>query len=88
LHKNQNKGQRFKNRKELLKHTMAEEKIKEEESFEEGNEEEFSTEDLVYDAHLKIDALIDLLIEKQIITEEEFNAKLDKIVEEDFEEEE
>ncbi|HDP73974.1 MAG TPA: hypothetical protein ENN46_03415 [Candidatus Woesearchaeota archaeon] len=67
---------------------MAEEKIKEEESFEEGNEEEFSTEDLVYDAHLKIDALIDLLIEKQIITEEEFNAKLDKIVEEDFEEEE
>jgi hypothetical protein len=66
---------------------MAEEKINQDESFEEGSEDEFSTEDLVYDAHLKIDALIDLLVEKEIITEEEFNAKLDKIVEEDFEEE-
>ncbi|MDK2849479.1 MAG: hypothetical protein PWP03_431 [Candidatus Woesearchaeota archaeon] len=50
--------------------------------------EEYTAEDLLYDAHLKIDALIELLIDKGVITEEEFNNKLDELVEEDLEDEE
>ncbi len=49
--------------------------------------EEYTAEDLLYDAHLKIDALIELLIDKGVIKEEEFNKKLDELVEEDLEEE-
>ena len=51
------------------------------------DEEDYTTEDLLYDAHLKIDALVELLINKKIISEEEFNKKLDELVEEDLEEE-
>ncbi len=54
----------------------------------ESNEEEYTAEDLLYDAHLKIDALIELLIDKGVISEEEFNKKLDELVDEDLEEEE
>ena len=44
----------------------------EEESFEETEEE--SLEDAVYDAHHRVNTLIQLLIEKNIITEEELEA--------------
>lgn len=44
--------------------------------------------DLIYESHDKVDALIDLLIEKGIITEEEYEAKLASYYEEDSEEEE
>ena len=42
-------------------------------------EKEFTTEELTFAAHDKIDALIDLLIAKNIITEEEFINSLKKI---------
>ncbi len=38
--------------------------------------EEVSELDLIYEAHDKVDALIDLLIEKGIITEDEYEKKL------------
>ncbi|MGE0793188.1 MAG: hypothetical protein AB7V77_03360 [Candidatus Woesearchaeota archaeon] len=40
---------------------------------------EFTAEELSYAAHDKIDALIDVLIEKNIITEEEFVDSLKNI---------
>jgi len=47
----------------------------------EENENEFSVEELAFAAHDKIDALIDLLIEKKLITEKEFVASLKKVYE-------
>lgn len=44
--------------------------------------EELTTEELTFAAHDKIDALIDILIEKNIITEEELVASLKKIYKE------
>lgn len=52
-------------------------------------EEEIIEEDdefVDYDAQVKIEALINLLIRKGIITEEEFDKEYDKVFEEDEEE--
>jgi len=49
---------------------------------EEHNEEELSTEDIAYEAHHKVDALIDLLIKKGVISDEEFSEQIEKLVEE------
>lgn len=61
---------------------MASEKNKKEDF----DDEEMTMEDLVYEAHLKIDALIDILIEKKVLTEEELNDKMDEFIEEDMNE--
>ena len=42
-----------------------------------SNQEEFTTEELTFAAHDKIDVLIDLLIEKGILTESEYLKKLE-----------
>jgi len=55
-----------------------------------SNEEDFEevTElDLIYEAHDKIDALIDLLIEKGVISESEYEKKLEEYYEMEDEEE-
>ena len=49
---------------------------------EEHNEEELSTEDVAYEAHHKVDALIDLLIKKGVISDIEFSEQIEKLVEE------
>ncbi len=43
--------------------------------------EEMSTEDLAETNHVLVNALIDMLIEKKVISEEEFNKKLDSFKE-------
>lgn len=50
--------------------------------------EEESIEDLAYESHHKIDALIDLLIAKGVFTEEEYEAQMEKLLSEMEEEEE
>lgn len=47
------------------------------------DEEELDTDELAEDASDKVDALIELLIEKGIITEEEFDKKCESMFEED-----
>jgi len=42
-------------------------------------EEDFTTEELAFASHDKIDALIDILIEKKLITEQEFVDSLKKL---------
>jgi len=37
--------------------------------------------DLIYDAHDRLDSLLELLIEKKIITQREFEKKLDEMYE-------
>ncbi len=49
-----------------------------------GQEPEYTAEDLAYSAHNRMDALIDLLIEKKIITEKEYEQKIEEIVEKDL----
>lgn len=46
--------------------------------------------DLIYEAHDRVDALLELLIEKGIITEEEYESKLEELLnrEEDLEDDE
>lgn len=44
--------------------------------------------DLVYEAYDRTDALLELLLEKGIISEEEFEAKLEEVVERNYESEE
>ncbi len=44
--------------------------------------EEFTTEELAFAAHDKIDALLDLLIKKKLITEEEFIDSLKEVYKE------
>ena len=41
------------------------------------SQEEFTTEELTFAAHDKVDVLIDLLIEKGILTEKEYLKKLE-----------
>ncbi len=41
------------------------------------SQEEFTTEELSFAAHDKVDVLIDLLIEKGILSEEEYIKKLE-----------
>ncbi|MFH1972769.1 MAG: hypothetical protein ABIJ18_04810 [archaeon] len=45
-------------------------------------EEDMDVEDVAYEAHHKIDALLDLLVKKGVITEDEFEEQIDKLVEE------
>lgn len=52
------------------------------------DEEELDMNDLLYESHLKIDALIDLLIKKNVITEEEYNKSYEDLLNEDIKEEE
>jgi len=56
------------------------------EFFDEDNAEDMSQDDLLYEAHLKVDALIELLVKKGIITEEEYNDVYEKLLSEDLEE--
>jgi len=44
-------------------------------------EQEVTELDLIYDSHDRIDALIELLIKKEVITQDEYNHMLDKIYE-------
>ncbi|MBU0615835.1 MAG: hypothetical protein KJ601_07115 [Nanoarchaeota archaeon] len=46
-------------------------------------EEEMPIEEMAEDAHTKIDALIELLVKKGIITEEEFEKSYDSFFEEE-----
>ena len=47
----------------------------------EENYEEVTELDLIYESHDKVDALIDLLIEKGVITQDEYEEKLAKVIE-------
>jgi hypothetical protein len=54
----------------------------------EKNNEEFNEVnelDIIYEAHDRIDALIELLIEKGIFTQKEYEKKLDEIFEKNYE---
>lgn len=55
------------------------------EIFEEDNAEDMTQDDLLYEAHLKVDALIELLVKKGMITEEEYNDVYEKLLSEDLE---
>lgn len=59
--------------KDALKAKMEEQEI----------EEEMPIEEMAEDAHTKIDALIELLVKKGIITEEEFEKSYDSFFEEE-----
>ncbi len=50
-------------------------KIEEEESY----EQEVSELDLIYELNDRFDALIELLIEKKVISEKEYNKKLEEV---------
>ncbi|MDK2908381.1 MAG: hypothetical protein PWQ87_839 [Candidatus Woesearchaeota archaeon] len=58
----------------------------EKEEFEE--EEDINADDLLYEAHLKIDALLELLFKKNIITEDEYDDMYEKLLNEDIKEQE
>ena len=49
--------------------------------------EDFNAEDAAYNANAKVDALIELLIKKEIITEKEINDEYESLFSEDAEEE-
>ncbi len=55
---------------------------------EETNIEDVTEMDLVYEAHDRLDALIELLIEKEVFTEAEFEEKLERVYSENYEESE
>jgi len=48
--------------------------------------EEYTTEELVEENDLWLEALIELLVEKGVFTREEFDAKVDKVNDERYEE--
>ena len=50
---------------------------------EDKENENLSMDEVVYNNNLLVNALVDLLIEKKIISEEEFEAKLDEMDSED-----
>jgi len=52
----------------------------EEEDYEQ--DQEVTELDLIYELNDRFDALIELLMEKKIITEKEYNEKLDEIINE------
>lgn len=60
--------------------------MSEENEFE--SEDDINADDLLYEAHLKIDALIELLIKKKVITEDEYNDMYEKLLNEDIQEHE
>lgn len=47
----------------------------------EENYDEVTELDLIYESHDKVDALIDLLIEKRVISQEEYEEKLAQVIE-------
>ncbi|MDA3856487.1 MAG: hypothetical protein PF569_09605 [Candidatus Woesearchaeota archaeon] len=47
----------------------------------EENYEEVTELDLIYESHDKVDALIDLLIEKGVIGQEEYEERLAQVIE-------
>lgn len=47
-------------------------------------EPEYTAEDLAYSAHNRMDALLELLIAKKIITEKEYEQKIEELVEKDL----
>ena len=51
-------------------------------------DEMYSVEEMVYGAHDKVDALIELLIDKGVISEEEYSKKLQDIIAEYSDDEE
>lgn len=64
-------------------HAHAEHNHSEHASEDNGNqEEEFSTEEIAVAANDKVDILLDLLVKKGVITEEEYNKELDKFYDE------
>lgn len=48
-------------------------------------EVEVSELDLIYEANDRIDALIELLVEKEVISEHEYTKKLDEVYERNYE---
>ncbi|HDD70587.1 MAG TPA: hypothetical protein ENF94_00340 [Candidatus Woesearchaeota archaeon] len=54
----------------------------------EQTEEEMSTDELAESNHIMLNALIDLLVEKGVFTEGEFDKKLEEYEEDDDEEDE
>ena len=56
------------------------------EFFEEDDAEDMTKDDLLYEAHLKVDALIELLVNKKLIAEEEYNDVYEKLLSEDLQE--
>ncbi len=50
------------------------------------HDEEYTMEDLAISAHNRIEALIELLIEKKVITESEYEKKIEELAERDFDE--
>ncbi len=52
------------------------------------SEDEINADDLLYEAHLKVDALIELLINKKVISEDEYNDMYEKLLNEDIQEHE
>lgn len=61
------------------------EEEKEMEDSAQGEEAEEDIEDIAYSADAKADALVDVLVNKGIITREEFEKKLDEYFEEESE---
>lgn len=51
-------------------------------------ESEYTVEDLAYSAHNRMDALIELLIAKKVITEQEYETKIEEIMERELDESE
>jgi len=45
-------------------------------------EEEMNSEDVAYEAHHKVDALIDLLVKKGVISNDEYDTQIDELIEE------
>ena len=50
-------------------------------SYDPDDDDEFTVEDVAYDAHNKVDALVQLLVRKGILTEDEVDAEVDRLIE-------
>lgn len=50
------------------------------EDHEQNMEEDYQEDDLMYEAHAKVDALIDLLVRKGVISEEEYDNEVQKLL--------
>lgn len=59
-----------------------------EHTHEHDESEELDLNDLLYEAHLKVDALIELLIRKKVIDEDEYNQIYEELLNEDVKEDE
>lgn len=52
----------------------------------EENVDDVTEMDLIYEAHDRLDALIELMIQKGVFSEEEFEKKLEDVYSENYEE--